>query len=212
MTEYLTDLVRATREHPGDDLLSALVRARDDRDQLSERELISMAFLLLVAGFETTVNLIGNSVYALLCHPDQLRALRSDPTLVPGAVEEFLRYDGPVNHATFRYATEPVVFDGTEIPIGGLVAVALPAANRDPRRFPCPDSLDVARDAGGHIAFGYGIHYCVGASLARLEAEIAFTQLLDRFPHLALAVPAEEVHWQPSVRKRGLTTLPVRLR
>lgn len=211
MTEYLTGLVRATRESPRDDLLSALVRARDDRDQLSERELIAMAFLLLVAGFETTVNLIGNSMFALLRHPDQLAALRRDPSLVPGAVEEFLRYDGPVNHATFRYATEPVVVDGTEIPTGGLVSIALPAANRDPDRFPSPDRLDVSRDAGGHLAFGYGIHYCVGATLARLEAEIAFTQLLDRFPNLTLAVPADQIPWQASVRKRGLTTLPVRL-
>ncbi|HEX4725588.1 MAG TPA: cytochrome P450 [Pseudonocardiaceae bacterium] len=212
MTEYLTDLVRTTRERPGTDLLSALVRARDDGDKLSERELISMAFLLLVAGFETTINLIGNSVYALLCHPDQLLALRRDPSLVPAAVEEFLRYDGPVNHATFRYATEPVVFDGIEIPTGGLVSIALPAANRDPERFAHPDRLDVSRDAGGHIAFGYGIHFCVGAPLARLEAEIAFTQLLARFPNLGPAVPLERMRWQPSVRKRGLTALPVRLR
>jgi cytochrome P450 len=209
MARYLAGLVQAKRDEPTDDLLGALVQARDADDQLSETELVSTAFLLLVAGHETTVNLIGNGALALLRNPAQLRALQADPARVPAAVEEFLRYDSPVNVATLRYTEEPVVIDGVEIPAGQFVHVAIGSANRDPARFAEPDRLDVERTSNGHVAFGHGIHHCVGAALARLEGEIAFTGLLQRFPRLELA--AEDLEWQPSMRVRGLVSLPVRL-
>ncbi|MGK5558089.1 cytochrome P450 family protein [Actinomadura kijaniata] len=212
MAGYLTALVQDKRAHPADDMLSALVRARDEDDRLSEPELTSMAFLLLVAGHETTVNLIANGTLALLRAPDQFELLRATPSLVPSAVEEFLRYDGPVNLATLRYTAEPLTIGDVEIPPDTFVHVALPAANRDPARFPDPDRLDVTRDAGGHLAFGHGIHFCVGARLARLEAEIAFRRLLDRFPGLRLARPGEDLPWRPSFRIRSLDALPLRLK
>lgn len=212
MGDYLTALVQAKRADPADDMLSALVRARDEDDRLSERELISMAFLLLVAGHETTVNLVASGTLALLENPDQLDRLRADHSLVPNAIEEFLRYDGPVNLATIRYTEEPVTIGGFEVPAESLVHVALPAANRDPSHYPDPDALDITRDASNHLAFGYGIHFCVGARLARLEAEIAFTHLLERFPDLRLAVPAESLAWRDSFRIRSLRALPVHLR
>ncbi|MFB7874836.1 cytochrome P450 [Nocardia sp. NPDC056064] len=212
MTRYLSELVRAKQSHPADDLLSHLVLADDEGDRLTDHELVAMAFLLLVAGHETTVNLIGNGVYALLRHPDQWRALVADPAGVPAAVEEFLRFDGPVDMATVRFTAEPVTVGDTEIPEGELVYVALSAANRDPARFSDPDALTVDGPASGHLAFGHGIHFCVGAPLARLEAEIAFTALQRRYPGLRLADPASNPHWQTSTLIRGLRELPVRLR
>ncbi|MQY04771.1 cytochrome P450 family protein [Actinomadura macrotermitis] len=211
--DYLKGLVAAKRAEPAGDLLSALVQARDDGDALSEQEVIAMVFLLMVAGHETTVNLIAGGVQALLRHPDQLAALRADPALLPGAIEEFLRYESPVNIATLRYTGEPVTIGGTEIPEGEFVHVALPGANRDPAVFAEPDRLDITRaDAAAHLAFGHGVHHCLGAPLARLEAEVAFTLLLARFPGLREAEPGTEPAWQPNVRFRGLTALPVRLR
>jgi cytochrome P450 len=211
MAEFLTRLVADKSAHPGEDMLSAVVKASEDGDTLSAREATSMAFLLLVAGHETTVNLIGNGALALLRHPDQLALLRADPTLVPNAVEEFLRYDGPVNLATFRYTTEPVEIGGTTIPKGEVVLVSLVSANRDPERYGDPARLDVTRDAAGHVAFGYGIHHCLGAPLARLEGEIAFRTLLDRFPGLALAGDPATLGWRQSTLIHGLVRLPVHL-
>jgi cytochrome P450 len=212
MAEFLARLVADKATNPGDDMLSAIEQATDDADRLSPREATSMAFLLLVAGHETTVNLIGNGVLALLTHPEQLAELRADPGLTPAAVEEFLRFDGPVNLATLRYTTEPVAISGTEIPAGEVVMVALTAADRDAERYPDPDVLDLHRDTGQHVAFGYGIHHCLGAPLARLEGEIAFRTLLDRFPDLALAAEPETLAWRSSTLIRGLTSLPVRVR
>ncbi|OKK04995.1 cytochrome [Streptomyces sp. CB03234] len=212
MADYLMRLVESKRDHPLDDLLSALVHARNDEDRLTDPELRSMAFLLLVAGHETTVNLIGNSVMMLLRDPDQLAALRADPALLPGAVEEFLRHEGPLNIATYRYTTQPLRLGDVVIPEGEFVMVSLSSANRDGTRFPDADRLDITRDASGHMAFGYGIHYCVGAPLARMEAEIAIGKLLRRFPALALAEDPETLRWRPSTLIRGLETLPVRLR
>jgi cytochrome P450 len=212
MAEFLARLVADKATNPGDDMLSAIVQATDDADRLSPREATSMAFLLLVAGHETTVNLIGNGVLALLTHPEQLAELRADPGLTPAAVEEFLRFDGPVNLATLRYTTEPVAISGTEIPAGEVVMVARTAADRDAERYPDPDVLDLHRDTGQHVAFGYGIHHCLGAPLARLEGEIAFRTLLDRFPDLALAAEPETLAWRSSTLIRGLTSLPVRVR
>ncbi|GGR19765.1 cytochrome P450 family protein [Streptomyces netropsis] len=208
---YLDELVASKRANPSEDLLTDLVHASDGDDKLSAQELVSMAFLLLVAGHETTVNLIGNGVLALLRHPDQLAALRADRSLLPGAIEEFLRYEGPVNTASLRFTTEPVELGGVVIPANQLVVVAVASANRDESQFPDGDKLDITRETGGHLAFGHGIHYCVGAPLARLEAEIAFGRLLDRFPDIRLDVDDADVRWKPGTVLRALKTLPVRV-
>jgi cytochrome P450 len=211
MIGYFRNLLAARRRAPADDLLSALISARDDTDRLSEDELLSMAWLLLVAGHETTVNLIAGGVLALLLNPGELARLRADPALLGGAVEELLRYVSPVNDATFRFAAEPLEIDGVPIGPGEVVLVALSGANRDPSRYPHPEGLDVGRDSGGHLAFGHGIHYCLGAPLARLEAEIAFRGLLERFGSMTLAVPPDALRWRPSSLIHGLESLPVRL-
>jgi cytochrome P450 len=211
MFAYLTDLIAQKRAEPAEDLLSDLVHASDDGDSLSEPELVSMAFLLLVAGHETTVNLIANAVLALLREPEQLARLRAEPELLPGAVEEFLRFDGPIHLATLRFTAEPVEVAGVTIPAGELVLVSLLGANRDAERYPEPDRLDITRAVSGHLAFGHGIHYCVGAPLARLEAEIALGGLLARFPELALDAKADELVYRTSSLVHGLETLPVRL-
>ncbi|MFE3258660.1 cytochrome P450 [Nocardia sp. NPDC059091] len=211
MAAYLTGLVRAKAQEPAADLLSALAVPTDDGDALTEAELVGMAFLLLVAGHDTTVNLIANGILALLRNPAQLRALRADPDAIAAAVEEFLRYDGPVNLTTVRYTTEPIVIAGTPIPAGEFVYIALAAANRDNDRYLAPDTLDPARNASGHLAFGHGIHFCVGAPLARLEARVAFAALLSRFPNLRPSRAAETLAWHPSTLIRGLHELPVLL-
>ena len=211
MARYFVALLAAKRREPGDDLLSALIAARDEEDSLSENELVSMVFLLLVAGHETTVNLIASGVLALLLNPAELARLRAEPALIGGAVEELLRYVNPVNHTTFRCAAEPVEIGGVRIGRGDPVLVALSGANRDPARFGDPDRLDLGRDSSGHLAFGHGIHYCLGAPLARLEAEIAVSALLARFGSISLAVPAASLRWRPSTLIHGLESLPVRL-
>jgi cytochrome P450 len=211
MADYLVGLLAVKRAEPADDLLTGLIQARDHEDRLNEQELVSMVFVLLVAGHETTVNLIGNGTLALLRHPDQLARLRQDPSLIPAAVEELLRYNGPVNLATMRYTVEPVQLGDVEIPAGEFVLVSLASANHDDRRFTDPERLDVGREATGHLAFGHGIHYCVGAPLARLEGEIAFRQLFDRFPGLRLAAAPTELRWRNSTLIRGLERLPVHL-
>ncbi|MGW4123433.1 cytochrome P450 family protein [Nocardia sp. NPDC004711] len=211
MAAYLTQLVRAKAVEPAADLLSALAVPADDGDALTESEQVGMAFLLLVAGHDTTVNLIANGTLALLRNPAQLRALRADPEAIPAAVEEFLRFDGPVNMSTIRHTAEPVTIAGTDIPAGEFVFVALAAANRDADRYPAPDALDPARDTTGHLAFGHGIHFCVGAPLARLEARVAFAALLSRFPDLRLSPAAEALAWHPSTLMHGLHELPVLL-
>jgi cytochrome P450 len=205
---YLEELLTAKRAEPGDDLLSALITARDEEGGLAGDELVPMAFLLLVAGYVTTVNLIGNGITALLTHSDQLELLRADPGLMPGAVEEFLRYDGPVNPGVVRFPTEDVEVGGELIPRGATVLVATAVADRDPARFAEPDRLDVTRTENPHLAFGHGIHYCLGASLARLEGEIAIGTALRRLPGLALAVPYEDLYWRPG-GLRGPEGLPV---
>ncbi|MDX6311243.1 MAG: hypothetical protein QOF44_707 [Streptomyces sp.] len=210
MPAFFTQLIADKRTRPADDLLSALIAVRDEEDRLSEDELMSLAFLILFAGYENTVHLIGNAALALLSHPDQLAALRADPGRMGGAVEELARYDGPAPLAIRRFPTEDVVIGGVTIPAGETVLLSLAAAHRDPDRFTDPDRLDLARDATGHLALGHGIHYCLGAPLARLETEIALAALLDRFPRLVLDVPREELRRRPSIRARGLLVLPVR--
>jgi cytochrome P450 len=212
MRAYLTALIAEKRTEPTNDLLSDLVHVSDDGDQLSGPELLSMAFLLLVAGYETTVNLIGNGMLALLRHPDQLTALRSDPSLLPEAVEECLRYDGSLNLATLRFTTEPVRVDEVEIPAGEFVLISFLAANRDPRQFPDPDRFDITRGTGGgHLAFGHGIHYCVGAPLARVEAQVAIGRLLDRFATIELDGDPTDLRWRRSPVMHGLERLPIRV-
>ncbi|CAL9337318.1 Cytochrome P450 monooxygenase PikC [Streptomyces sp. enrichment culture] len=213
MVGYLTELIEDKRRHLGDDLMSALIHGSDeDGDSLSPRELLGMAWLLLVAGHETTVNLISNGVLALLTHPDQLAALRADPGLMGNAVEEMLRFDSPVETPTYRFTTEPMTIGGTTVPGGGeLVLVALADANRDPDRFPESGRFDITRDARGHIAFGHGIHYCLGAPLARLEARIAIGTLLDRCAGLDLDIHPAAITWRTGMLIRGPHSLPVRV-
>jgi cytochrome P450 len=211
MTAYFRRLMAERRREPADDLLSALISARDDTDRLSENELLSMAFLLLVAGHETTVNLIASGTLALLLNPGELARLRADRSLLGSAVEELLRYTSPVNNATFRFTGEPAEIGGVFIGPGEVVLVSLSGANRDPSRYADTERLDLGRDSSGHLAFGHGIHYCLGAPLARLEAEIAFRGLVERFGDMTLAVPPAELRWRPSTLIHGLESLPVRL-
>ncbi|MEU2156379.1 cytochrome P450 [Streptomyces sp. NPDC019396] len=216
LAAYLRELIEDKRSAgPADDLLSALLRTRaEDGDRLSAAELRAMAYLLLIAGHETTVNLITNGVRALLRHPDQLGALRADFGLMDGAIDEMLRYEGPVENATLRFTTEPVGYGGTVIPAGEVVRVGLAAADHDPDRFPDPDTFDIRRTENsgkspGHLAFGHGIHYCLGAPLARLEAGIAIRTLLERCPALALDPGAGPLEWLPGILMRGVRRLPV---
>ncbi|WP_210584751.1 cytochrome P450 [Streptomyces sp. GESEQ-35] len=207
---YFTDLIEDKRcAGPSGDLLSDLIRTTaEDGDRLSPDELRGMAFILLIAGHETTVNLITSGVHALLTHPGQLAALRADMTLIDGAVEEMLRHEGPVETSTFRYAAEPLEIGGMQIDKGESVMIGLTAANRDASRYPAPDTFDIRRDSRGHVAFGHGIHFCLGAPLARLEARTAIRSLLDRAPGLALDGPPGE--WLPGMLMRGMRSLPVR--
>jgi cytochrome P450 len=207
---YLRKLIKARRAGPREDLVSALVQAEESGEQLSEDELVAMIFLLLVAGHETTVNLIGNGTLALLEHPDQCERLRNDPTLIKSAVEELLRYSGPLEIATERYAREEVTVADAIIPRGELVYAVLASANRDERQFDSPDTLDITRTPNRHLGFGLGIHYCLGASLARLEGQIAINALLRRIPQLRLAVAPEAMRWRRGLVLRGLVALPVR--
>ncbi|MFE0359013.1 cytochrome P450 [Streptomyces nigra] len=209
LADYLDDLIESKRgAGPGTDLLSELIRTTDeDGDRLSPDELRGMAFVLLVAGHETTVNLITNAVHALLAHPDQLAALRADMSLLDGTVEEALRYEGPVESATDRFAAESLEIAGVQIAKGEWVRIGLAAADRDPDHFPAPDRFDIRRDTRGHVAFGHGIHHCLGAPLARLETRVALRSLLERAPDLAL--DGQPGAWLPGVLMRGVRSLPV---
>ncbi|MFI0976847.1 cytochrome P450 [Streptomyces sp. NPDC021093] len=212
MAAYLAELIADKSSSPGEDLLSALIKASDeDGDRLSPDELVGMAFLLLVAGHETTVNLISNGVRALLSHPDQLAALRADfDGLLDGAVEEMLRYDGPVENSTFRFARESVEIGGLVIPQSKPVLVSLAGGDRDPARYPDPDRFDIRRAPQGHLAFGHGIHFCLGAPLARMEGRIAIRTLLERCPDLELTPDGGPLDWLPGLLIRGVRKLPVR--
>ncbi|MEU8682321.1 cytochrome P450 [Streptomyces sp. NPDC048611] len=204
MTTYLAELVTHKRTDPGEDILSDLAR----RDDLSIEELTGIAFLLLLAGHETTANMLALGTFALLEHPEQLDRLRADPDLLPGAVEELMRYLS-VADIFFRYATEDIELGGETIGKGSTVVVSLLAANRDPRRFDDPDALDVRRKARGHLSFGHGIHQCLGQQLARIEMRAGFEGLLRRFPTLELAVPADEVRLRTDMNIYGVHELPV---
>jgi cytochrome P450 len=207
----LEDLVAAKQAAPGDDLVSALIDARDGDERLDNRELLSTIFQLIVAGHDTTASLIGNSVVALFRDPAQLAELRRDPDKIPVAIEELLRFDAPVPHSTFRYSVEPVTMGGVTIPAGAQVIICLAAANRDAEKYANAEALDVDRTVSRHLAFGHGVHHCLGAPLARMEGHLALASLLRRFPELALAVPSEDLHWGhgDGLVLRGLSELPV---
>jgi cytochrome P450 len=209
LIRYIRKIIRQRRCDPHDDVVSALAQAEEAGDKLSEDELIAMVFLLLVAGHETTVNLIGNGTLALLEHPDQVSKLRNDPALIKPAVEELLRYTSPVEMATERYARTDVTVAGVTIPRGEMVLAVIASANRDERQFADPDTLDVTREPNKHLAFGLGPHFCLGAPLARLEGQIAINTLLRRFPDLRITVAPDELRWRRGLLLRGLESLPV---
>jgi len=214
LAAYFAELIAVRRAEPGDDLVSALVVACGDGDAeegLSGDELLATIFLLVMAGFDTTVNLIASGTLALLTHPEEQTRLRRDPSLLTAAVEELLRFTSPVNHANDRFTTKDVPVGDVVIPAGEWVLPATSSANRDPAQFPDPDRLDLNRDTSGHVAFGHGVHHCLGAPLARMEAEVALGALLDRFPRISLAVPEPELRWRPVSLMNGLESLPVRL-
>lgn len=209
LRRYFQRLVRERRGNPGDDLLGALIAAEERGDQLTEEELLANAVLILAAGHETTTNLIGNGMLALLRNPEQLHLLRSEPELIESAVEELLRFESPVQW-TGRVAVEEVEVNGVRIPVGQTVAIGLGAANRDPAQFADPDRLDLRRSDNRHLAFSHGIHFCLGAALARMEGQIALGTLLRRFPDLQLANGG--LQWQENFTLRGLKRLPIRVR
>jgi cytochrome P450 len=206
---YLRRLVAVKRAEPGDDLLSGLVLAEAEGDKLSENELLSMIFVLIVAGHETTVNLIANGTLALFDHPEQAARLRAHPELLKSAIEEMLRYLGPVEMSLTRWVRQDTEFGGVQMCRGQQIMALLASANRDERQFPDGETFDIAREPNRHLAFGTGIHACLGATLARLEGQIAFAALHARLPDLALAIPREEVQWRAGTFLRGLTRLPV---
>lgn len=203
------ELIARKRVAPGDDLLSALIQARDVEDRLTEDELLSVSFLLFAAGYETAMNLIGLGIHALLGHPERRALLAGGAVLPPAVVEELLRHTVPAALSTRRFPVREVEIGGVRIPAGDMVLLSLAAANRDPERFGCPDQLLLSRGPSAHVSFGHGIHFCLGAPLARLEAQVAIGTVLHRFPALALADPSAPPQWRQSVRTRGLRRLPV---
>ncbi len=210
MTRLLRRWLDDRKKHPRDDLLTGLVQAEEAGDKLSDDEQVAMVILLLIAGHETTVNLISLGMLALLENPDELEWLRDNPDRIKPAVEELLRYCNPVETATERYATEDVEMYGTTIRQGEMVIASIASANRDETHFPEPNRLNLRREPNRHLAFGHGIHFCLGAPLARMEAQIAINQLLKRLRNVRLAVPAKELRWRPTPIVRGLTALPLR--
>lgn len=207
--EYLANMFARRREQPQDDLITALIEAEEAGDKLSEDELYAMVILLLIAGHETTVNLIGNGMLALLTNPDQMHLLQEQPELIHTAIEEFLRYDGPVETSTARFASEDVTIGDQTIPRGEQVMMVLGSADRDEQRFADADTLDITRTDNRHVAFGHGIHFCLGAPLARLEGEIAINTVLRRFPNIRMQETSESLVWRRSLLIRGLQKLPV---
>ncbi|HTY55861.1 MAG TPA: cytochrome P450 [Candidatus Binataceae bacterium] len=210
LRSYFSEEIEKRRRKPGDDLISVLVTAHEEAEALSADELLTFVVLLLLAGNETTTNLIGNGMLALGRNPDQLALLRKEPSLMPRAIEEMLRYDSPVQ-STVRYPKQDVELGGVTIPAQTLVFVIVAAANRDPAQFKDPDTFDLTRDPNYHVSFGEGIHYCLGAPLARLEGTIAISRILERFPHLRLTEPYIPTY-KGSYFLRGLHALPMTIR
>ena len=210
LSRFVRGLLVQRKQQPQDDLLTALVQAEEAGDRLSEDEQVAMVLLLLIAGHETTVNLISSGVLALLENPSQLQWLRAHPEQIKPAVEELLRFCNPVETATERYATEDFTLHGTQVRRGDLVLAVLASANRDPSQFPQPEVLDLTRQPNRHLAFGQGIHFCLGAPLARMEGQVAISLLLQRLPNLRLAVPSSALRWRATPVVRGLVALPLR--
>ena len=208
LTDYFEREIEGRRKNPGPDLVSALVQAHDTGDVLSSADLLNFVSLLLIAGNETTTNLIGNGTLALIRNPDQLALLHSNRALLGSAIEEMLRYDGPVQ-STARFPKQAANVGGTEIPAGAIAFVVLAAANRDPAKFPAPEKFDITREPNEHVAFGEGIHFCIGAPLARLEASVAFGAMLDRFPNLRLKDPELKPKYKGTYILRGIESLPM---
>lgn len=210
-TQYLQQRVATVREQPGDDLISKLVIAEEEGDQLSEKELYGVISLLIIAGHETTVNFIGNSIMALLENPDQLEMLKNEPELITTAIEETLRYNDPVEFSTSRWAGEDMEFKGQPIKKGDLVIIVLNAANHDPNQFKDPEILDITREKSKHLAFGKGIHACLGAPLARLEGEIAITGFFKRYPDAKMLADKNDLEWRSGMIVRGVREIPLLL-
>lgn len=209
---FFKRMIALHRRSPQDDLISALVKTEEEGDKLSEAELVAMLLLLLLAGHETTVNLIGNGTLALLEHPDQFEKLKANPDLLESAIEEMLRFTNPVQQIAPRYTLEDVELQGQHIPKGSTILVGIASANRDEEVFAQADHFDITRHPNPHVAFGLGIHYCLGAPLARLEGKIAFAALLHRYPNLKLALPSSELKWRGAPSLRGLRQLPICLK
>ncbi|PAF33349.1 cytochrome P450 [Paenibacillus sp. 7516] len=207
--DYLQKLITERRNHIQQDLISDLISIEEEGDKLTEQELYALVFVLIIAGHETTVNLIGNGMLALLEHPQQKQLLMEQPDLIQAAVEEVLRFNGPAEISNVRWAAENVDFQGIQIRQGDMMLVALSSANRDSSRYENPDTFDITRKVNDHIAFGKGIHYCLGAPLARLEGEIAINALLQRLPEIRLNTEAELLEWRPGMIIRGLKAFPV---
>ncbi|WP_260285113.1 cytochrome P450 family protein [Peribacillus aracenensis] len=207
--EYIVQLVADKRQHPADDLISQLIAIEEEGDRLDEAELISMISLLIFAGHETTSNLIATGTLMLLDHPEQLEMAKADLSLVPAAVEELLRFNGPATIAGPRFATEDIELGGQQIKKGNMVIPVLKSTNRDEMQFTDPEELDITRRIKRHLAFGHGIHMCLGAPLARVEGDVAFSTLLKRMPNLRLSIPRENVNWHFMLSSQGLKTLPV---
>jgi cytochrome P450 len=207
-SEYLREIVADRRDNPQDDLITHLLEAQDEGQVLDEDEVIATAMLLLVGGHETTTNLIANGVRLLLQHPDQMTRLRDDPELIPSAVEEILRYEGTLKAVT-RHVTEDFELAGTRVESGNRLMLNIAAANRDPRKFDDPETFDVTRNPEDHVAFGGGIHYCIGAPLARQESAVALSEVLSTFPQMELAT--DEVEWGRSVTARAMKDRPIRV-
>lgn len=210
--QYLGQWFAKVREQPGDDLISSLIQAEEEGDRLSERELYGLVTLLIIAGHETTVNLIGNTVLSLLETPEQKKLLEQRPELIHQAIEESLRYNGPVEFSTSRWAGEDFEFQGKSLKKGDLVVVSLNSANQDSDKFAKPELFDIQREKSPHLAFGKGIHMCLGAPLARLEGEVAIASLLKRFPAMKLAIESEDLEWRPGMIVRGVKQLPMNLK
>jgi cytochrome P450 PksS len=205
----LKRMIEVHRKRPQNDLIGALVTAEEAGDKLSEDELMGMLFLILFAGHETTVNLLGSGLLALLQHPDQFEKLKANPQLMDSAVEELLRYTNPVQHIALRYTLEDMEISGEWVPKYTSLYLGIGAANRDETVFENPEELDITRAPNKHLAFGFGVHYCLGAPLARLEAKIALTALFKRYPNIRLNVPVDQLKWQGAPSLRGLVSLPI---
>lgn len=206
---YIDQLCTERRQHPQDDLLTALIQAEEKGDRLKGTELHRMVFTFMAAGHGTTANMIGNCMLLMFQHPELLTLLKSQPALMPKAVEEFLRYDGSVERAPIRFAAEDVTIGGQTIRRGERVIVVIASANYDPEQFGCPHKFDLNREQNPHLSFGFGTHYCLGAALARVDIEIALNTLLARLPNVRLGVPMSELTWKPSAHHRGLKALPI---